>query len=182
MINERLEELKNYQCPKWKDLPDFDIYMDQVIFFINDRLHPLYFDKSKDEKVITSNMVNNYVKNSIVKPPIKKHYKQYHLAFLIAVCILKRCYSLNEITRLIEIEQAMDFPSISIVYDSFSSCFDHYLHQVVLYGTVKEEYIYESPKKEQLLLNSVVKTVVYKIYTELEMLEFPDIKKENDTK
>ena len=140
MKKEQYEQLKNFQCPKWKDLPSFDIYMDQVIFFINDRLKPLYFDSEKN--VITSNMVNNYVKNSIVKPPIKKHYKPYHLAFLIAVCILKRCYSLTEITQLIEIEQAM------------------------------EEYTFVNPNKEQLLMNSVVKTIVYKIHTEFEMYDY----------
>ena len=139
MRKEQYEQLKNFQCPKWKDLPSFDIYMDQVIFFINDRLKPLYFDSEKN--VITSNMVNNYVKNSIVKPPIKKHYKPYHLAFLIAVCILKRCYSLTEITQLIEIEKAM------------------------------EEYTFANPNKEQLLMNSVVKTIVYKIHTEFEMYD-----------
>lgn len=170
MKKEQYEQLKNFQCPKWRDLPNFDIYMDQVIFFINDRLKPLYFDSEKN--VITSNMVNNYVKNSIVKPPIKKHYKPYHLAFLIAVCILKRCYSLTEITQLIEIEQAMEAPSIGDVYDSFSTCFDHYLHQIMTYGTVKEEYTFANPNKEQLLMNSVVKTIVYKIHTEFEMYDY----------
>lgn len=167
-----LEKLKQFECPKWNDLPDFEIYMDQVIFFINDRLNNLYFEEDKKDKVITSNMVNNYVKNSLVHPPIKKHYKQYHLAFLIAVSILKRCFSLAEITRFIEIEQAMDAPSISLVYDSFSSCFDHYLHQIIEYGFIKDEYFLENPKKEQALMANIVKTVVFKIYTELEVLDF----------
>ena len=57
MKKEQYEQLNNFQCPKWKDLPSFDIYMDQVIFFINDRLKPLYFGSEKN--VITSNMVNN---------------------------------------------------------------------------------------------------------------------------
>lgn len=65
--------LNQYHCPKWDDLPDFDLYMDQVLFYINTHLQDLYFDLSPDDKIITSNMVNNYVKNSIVKPPIRKH-------------------------------------------------------------------------------------------------------------
>ena len=72
-IEEIHKSLISFKLPRWKDLPDFDIYMDQVIFYINQELSPLFFE----EKVITSNMVNNYVKNSIVKPPIKKHYKRY---------------------------------------------------------------------------------------------------------
>lgn len=173
MIKENLiDELKQYHCPRWSDLPDFDIYMDQVIFFINDRLLPLSFDDQKNDKVITSNMVNNYVKNSIVTPPIKKHYNQYHLAFLIAVSILKRCYSLSEITQLIRIAQSMQDSSIESVYDSFSACFDHYLHQIMNYGTVKEEFVFQEIHREHILMISVVKTVIYKIYTELEILNF----------
>lgn len=167
-----LEKLKKFECPKWNDLPDFEIYMDQVIFFINDRLNDLYFDEDKKDKVITSNMVNNYVKNSLVHPPVKKHYKQYHLAFLIAVSILKRCFSLSEITNFIEIQQAMDAPSISSVYDSFSSCFDHYLHQIIQFGSIKEEFFHEESTKEQALMANIVKTVVFKIYTELEVIDF----------
>ena len=52
------QDLENFQCPKWQQLPDFDVYMDQVIFFINDRLSPLFFLEDKADKVITSNMVN----------------------------------------------------------------------------------------------------------------------------
>ena len=65
----------------------------------------------------------------------------------------------------------MEAPSIGDVYDSFSACFDHYLHQIMAYGTVKEEYTFANPNKEQLLMNSVVKTIVYKIHTEFEMYD-----------
>ncbi len=164
--------LNQYHCPKWDDLPDFDLYMDQVLFYINTHLQDLYFDLSPDDKIITSNMVNNYVKNSIVKPPIRKHYKQYHLAFLIVVCILKRCYSLSEISSLIEI--ALVDRTIDEAYDSFSSCFDHYLHEVMEHKKIITEYAIENPDDKQILMMNVTKTIVYKIYSEMEIFNAPN--------
>lgn len=167
--------LISYRCPRWNQLPDFELYMDQVVFFVNDRLSPLFFDSNVD-KIITSNMVNNYVKNSIVHPPVKKHYKQYHLAFLIAVCILKRCYSLTEITYFIKI--ALKTSDIENAYDSFVETFELYLHEVMEKGYVSPETETDSLNKEVYLMKNVIKTVVYKMYTELEILHFETKKEE----
>ncbi len=51
--------MKNYTFPKWTELPEIDLYMDQVITYINEKLKDTYF---YDEKFITKAMINNYVK------------------------------------------------------------------------------------------------------------------------
>ena len=168
------ESLLKFECPNWKQLPDFELYMDQVLYFLNDRLRILYFDDEKD--IITSNMINNYVKNSIVHPPVRKHYKQYHLAFLIVVTILKRCFSLHEISQLIEIQDALVSDTIEKAYDGFSSCFNHYLHEILTYGHVENEWTFKHKTKEKELMVRVVKTVVYKILAELDILEYEEKK------
>ena len=61
--------MKNYTFPRWSDLPEIDLYMDQVITYINEKLKDTYF---YDEKFITKAMINNYVKTGIVHPPVKK--------------------------------------------------------------------------------------------------------------
>ena len=165
-IEEIHKSLISFKLPRWKDLPDFDIYMDQVIFYINQELSPLFFE----EKVITSNMVNNYVKNSIVKPPIKKHYKRYHLAFLIVVCILKRCYSLAEISKLIEIQNEMEHSDLEKAYDAFSICFEECLHATFADGDDKNLQYNASNWQKQLLYN-VVRSIVYKLYAEEDLLD-----------
>ena len=86
--------------PLWQELPNVDLYMDQVITYLNRELAPLYFH---NEKFITSSMINNYVKIGIVKRPIKKHYTKEHLAYFIAVTILKKCFSMQEIIQMINI-------------------------------------------------------------------------------
>ena len=162
------EELVNFRCPRWDDLPDFDIYMDQVVNYINQQLSPLFFNN--EDKIITSSMVNNYVKNSIVKPPVKKHYKRYHLAFLIVVLILKKCYSLNEISCLIEIQNKTENSNLQKAYDMFSTCFEAYVHEIIKTGNAAAINMDNQKWKIQLLTN-VVQSVVFKIYTEYELVD-----------
>ena len=154
--------------------PYYSVWIFQVLYFLNDRLRILYFDDEKD--IVTSNMINNYVKNSIVHPPVRKHYKQYHLAFLIVVTILKRCFSLHEISQLIEIQDALVSDTIEKAYDGFSSCFNHYLHEILTYGHVENEWTFKHKTKEKELMVRVVKTVVYKILAELDILEYEEKK------
>ncbi|WP_288153450.1 DUF1836 domain-containing protein, partial [uncultured Sharpea sp.] len=57
---------------RWQELPDFDLYMDQVIGLIEKSLS--FLKLNEDDKVVTSTMINNYVKAKLVTPPIKKKY------------------------------------------------------------------------------------------------------------
>ena len=109
-------------------------------------------------------MVNNYVKNSIVDPPIKKHYNQKHLAYLIVVCILKRCFTLQEISQLIDIQSQLRESTYQDAYDKFSFYLEIYLHEIMEKGNLNDlNTKYRS--KEELLCN-VVSTIALKIYVE----------------
>lgn len=94
--------LLDFRCPRYNELPNIDLYMEQVIKYIEDSLKPLYCDD--DEKVITSAMVNNYVKQKLLEAPKKKHYTKDHIAYLILICILKKVLSLPEIRTLINMQ------------------------------------------------------------------------------
>lgn len=156
------EQLLNFHFPRWDELPGFDVYMDQVVYYVNEQLSPLYFN---EEKIITSSMVNNYVKNSIVVPPEKKHYKKYHLAYLIAVCILKRCFSLTEISKLIEIQSRMKNSNYKEAYNTFADIFEDSLHHMIETNHLNLG-IDDHRSPYYLLLSNVIQTVVSKIYTE----------------
>lgn len=90
---------KNYHIPRWNELPDFDLYMDQILNFLEK--HTEIFGTSETEKIITNSMVNNYVKLGIIKAPIKKKYNRSHIANLLMITILKRVLSMNEIKEVI---------------------------------------------------------------------------------
>ena len=68
------EELINYHCPRWNELPEIELYIDQVICVLQSNLS--IFSKEENSPVITPNMINNYVKQEVLKPPVKKKYNK----------------------------------------------------------------------------------------------------------
>lgn len=93
------EEYLSYHCPRWEEFPDVELYADQVLSVI--QRHVSFFEDNV-EMTFTSNMINNYVKQKIVKPPINKKYDRVHLAYFTVVCMLKNLFSISEICRGIE--------------------------------------------------------------------------------
>ena len=94
-----VEDLLNYHCPRWNELPEIDLYIDQVTYILQNNLS--IFAKDKETPIITSSMINNYVKQDILQPPIKKKYNRQHLSYLFVICILKRLMSISEIGNAI---------------------------------------------------------------------------------
>lgn len=88
-----------YKLPRWDELPEIDFYMDQVIEFTEKHLSLFLSDESG--KLISPSIVNNYVKNKIIPPPIKKRYSREHIAFLLIICILKPIMPISSIQILI---------------------------------------------------------------------------------
>lgn len=89
------EDIANHHLPRWEELPDLELYMDQVITYIENKVS--IFSDSKDKKLLTPSMVNNYVKLKLIPKPIKKKYNRVHLAYLIAISILKQVLTIQEI-------------------------------------------------------------------------------------
>ena len=90
-----LNEIQQYRLPRWEELPDIELYMDQVITLIERYLTTLVGEH--DSKVITPAMINNYVKLNIMPKPIKKRYERTHLAYLIVITILKQVILITEV-------------------------------------------------------------------------------------
>ena len=169
-VHEIRNGLQNLHFPRWDELPSFPLYMDQVLLFLNQVLDPVHFDAEKP--ILTSSMVNNYVKNSIVKAPVMKQYRTYHMAYLLVVCVMKRCYSLSEISTLIEIySDISDQSRTAMDYNKFVTVFEDTISDVFATGTCKKEY-FENPTPQQLLMVNVIRTLAYKIFGEYELLEY----------
>ena len=89
------ESLNSFHLPRWEELPTLELYMDQVMTLIDQYLSPVI--QSEKHSLLTSSMVNNYVKKGMIPPPEKKRYNQKHLAFLIAITMLKQVLTIPEI-------------------------------------------------------------------------------------
>ncbi len=92
--------LKNFRLPAWEDIPDFGLYMNQLIDLLRrylDYLPP----ELKEEQFITAATINNYVRTKVMPEPVKKRYYREHIAYLLIILSMKQSMSLSMITHLI---------------------------------------------------------------------------------
>ena len=85
-----------FSYPKWEELPNIDLYLDQVLLYVNQVCAPSF---SQKEKGLTASMVNNYVKHGYISKPEKKKYQRKQIARLIAITTLKSVFSIQEIAQ-----------------------------------------------------------------------------------
>ncbi|MBO0460194.1 MULTISPECIES: DUF1836 domain-containing protein [unclassified Enterococcus] len=89
------ENLESFRLPHWEELPDLELYMDQVKTLVDRYLSPVI--QGEKHPLLTSSMVNNYVKLGMIPAPVKKKYSKQHVAFLIAITTLKQILTIPEI-------------------------------------------------------------------------------------
>ena len=163
-------EFSKFHIPRWKELPNVDLYLDQVVTLINEALAPCLLpvntDKEIDSLILTKNMINNYVKNKIIEPPVKKKYNKNHLAKFFVICVLKEVYKINDIKILISL--ALDSAPVEIAYDNFCKLFEKALDCVFEKTDFIDNY---STNDRKYLLKSVLLSCAYAIYTKKEISE-----------
>lgn len=101
-----LEEVENYSNPSYENLPEIDLYMDQVLTYLDRQLK--LFTISSLDKQITSSMINNYVKGNVIDMPVGKKYSKIHLAKILEVNTLKRIFSIAEIKQILDSQYSSD--------------------------------------------------------------------------
>mgnify|MGYP000834552717 CR=1 FL=1 len=69
------EEIKNFHLPRWSEIPNIDLYIDQVVTLLENYLsNYIKSDNEKDDNIVTKTMINNYVKHGVINPPVNKKY------------------------------------------------------------------------------------------------------------
>ena len=112
VFKEMSEDEYHPALPLWNELPDIELYMDQVITII-----AKYISGAPAEKLLTPSMVNNYVKLGTIPAPIRKKYSRIHLAYLFMVCTLKQTLDMATIQKIIPV--GLDEKSTEYIYNSF---------------------------------------------------------------
>lgn len=100
--------------PNWQDLPVIELYLDQVLLYVNQVTAPLL---PPTEKNLSPSMINNYVKNGYLPKPVKKKYGRSHLARLIALSLLKPVFAIQDIAS--SIDKLLEDTDGSQLYDTF---------------------------------------------------------------
>lgn len=156
--------MENYHLPMWEELPDMDLYMDQVVALVGRYLDLIPHDEKNP--VVTPSIINNYVRLRVMPAPVRKRYGKRHLAYAIMICALKQSLTLTEIQSVLPPD--MDDEQTSRVYNDFSSRIAAtatlFIDQV---NAVADQELSEGNPQgcTSLVLHSAVSSVLYKLLT-----------------
>lgn len=112
--------MKKVLYPKWEELPEIDLYLDQVLLYVNQLSAP----SLSSDKGLTAAMVNNYVKHGHISKPIKKKYSRHQLARLIVITAFKNVFSIQDISQTLSILTDQGHSSAER-YNDFVACMNH---------------------------------------------------------
>ena len=101
LINSIIASLGRINTISLDEMPNIDLYMDQLTTFMDERLKKTTRHPDTD-KILTKTMINNYAKNDLLPPPVRKKYSKDHLILLIFIYYLKNILSINDIQTLID--------------------------------------------------------------------------------
>lgn len=118
--------LKNMNLIKPEDIPNIELYMDQVTTFMENHLGRL--KRTDDDKVLTKTMINNYAKNELLPSPEKKKYSKDHVLLLTFIYYFKSFLTIGDIKTLtLELSgkyfKSDKKPALSDIYSELLKCF-----------------------------------------------------------
>ncbi|RGY96363.1 DUF1836 domain-containing protein [Clostridium sp. AM58-1XD] len=188
-IVDRLGRL-SYVTPE--DIPNIDLYMDQVTTFMDTHLGVCKRDD--EDKILTKTMINNYAKNNLLPPPNKKKYSREHILLLIFIYYYKNILSITDIGELLRPITEGHFasgssPSLSRIYEEVFSLeqeqrqhlkddvLQKFEHALKTFPDVDDS----SSEKEYLQLFAFLSELAFDVYLKKQMIEkiIDELKAEN---
>jgi len=100
ILNSILESISRIDYIRPASIPDIDLYMDQVTTFMEAQLKSS--KRYEDDKVLTKTMINNYAKNNLLPPPVKKKYSKEHVLVLIFIYYFKGFMAIKDIEAILK--------------------------------------------------------------------------------
>lgn len=120
------------------DIPNIDLYMDQVTTYLNDKFANT--KRHEDDKLMTKTMINNYVKSRLLPSPEKKKYTKDHMMVLIIIYFFKNIISINDVNKLITPLLDSYFHNEEIPLENIINTFLTFAKQCNLTDTILTEY------------------------------------------
>lgn len=142
ILNSILESLSRIDYIHPEDIPNIDLYMDQVTTFMDTQLSST--KRYADDKILTKTMINNYVKNRLLPPPEKKKYSKEHILTLVFIYYFKSVLSISDIQNILNPLTDRYFgekssPSLTDIYDGIFKLEGHQVER--LKEMIREEYM-----------------------------------------
>jgi hypothetical protein len=104
--------------PAWDSIPNFGVYMDQVVTLLEQYLNYL---PEGNERIVTSSAINNYVRLKIMPAPVKRKYYRVHLAYLLMILPMKQSISIADIPRILPADA--DEAAVRAAYEEYAAQF-----------------------------------------------------------
>lgn len=158
------KDVAAYRAPRWNSMPDIDLYMDQVLVVLDKYLS--IFKENDDEKIVTSAMINNYVKQKITPAPVNKKYTRYHIAFIYVVCVLKNYISLSDTCNGINV--LLKGRHTAEAFDMFCEEFDSALDEAFNGKSAKRQF---PETDEGKILHAVTTAIANMLYVKCMVAE-----------
>lgn len=149
-----IEYVSNNKMPRYKEIPNVGLYLEQVVKYINEILNPLHLS-------ITPSMLSNYVKKGYIERPVKKQYCAEQIAYLIFIVVAKQVLSMENISALLALQKATY--SAERAYNYFCKELE-YMIKVTFEKGSEQEPVSEDNPYEKKVLRSVVIAVSHIIY------------------
>lgn len=113
--------ITDYHLPEWETIPDFGLYMDQVIVLLEQYLSFIPSPAGTKEHFVTSSTINNYVRLKIMPAPVKRKYHRVHIAYLIMILTMKQSLSISDVQKVIPPDSSAE--EVRAVYENYSEKF-----------------------------------------------------------
>ena len=180
MLNNILESISRIDYIKAEDIPNIELYMDQVTTFMESQLEST--KRYPEDKILTKTMINNYAKNHLLPPPVKKKYSKEHVLLLIFIYYFKNLLSIKDIETLLAPIAEKDFNSegnysVTDIYEEVcqlqKSRIDSLSKDVARKFQVASESFSDAPEDEQeyLKLFSFICSLAFDVYVKKQLIE-----------
>ena len=180
LLNSILESISKIDYVKSIDIPNIDLYMDQVTTFMDKQMASS--KRYEDDKVLTKTMINNYAKNNLLPSPEKKKYTKEHLLVLTFIYYFKSFLSIKDIEMLLRPVTDRYFHTdsklnLTHIYDEVCSFEKDRIDTLkeelkAMYASSSETFSEENEQdREFLQLFSFICTLSFDVYVKKQIIE-----------
>ncbi len=151
------QSISNFRLPRYNEIPNVGLYLEQVAKFICEYLAPL------QENAITCSMISNYVKKGLVASPVKKLYSRDQIAQLMFVALAKNVLSLDNLSLFLRMQERTYTAERAYNYlcDEFENILQH------VFGMKQEiDTVGIDSSDEKFMLRATIITIAHKFYLE----------------
>ena len=161
------QSVQNFKLPRYDDLPEVELYLDQTTAYISERLEIL------GDLKLTSSMISNYVKHKLIRRPVKKRYAADQIAELFFIAVAKNVMQLSDLKAAIELQRQTY--STKVAYDYFVAELENVLPYV--FGLKSElDEVGNEHTEYQRMLHNIIMAVSCKAYIDK---YYADLRQEN---